>query len=85
MYYGNRNAAAPRYDLDLAAWQLLAAEKLRASLGPAEDLKASSWAREEAGTLGHWIFWPVLGVVVVGLLVIIARLLPKNTGPEPRI
>ncbi len=79
LYYGNDRAARPRYDIDLAARQLLAAPKLKASLGPAEPLKKSafiegSWLAGRAG----WLFWAVLAGVVVALLIVIARLLPKS-------
>jgi hypothetical protein len=79
LYYGNAQASCPRYDIDLVARQLLAAEKAKATLGQAEPLKKSRWS--DAGDLGGkagWIFWVVLGVVVVALLFVIARLLPKS-------
>lgn len=81
LYYGNPQASRPRYDIDLVARQLLAAEKARATLGQDEPSKKSRWA--DAGDLGGkagWIFWVVLGVVVVALLFVISRLLPKNPG-----
>ena len=78
LYFGNRDATSPRYDLELVAPQLLAAEKTKAKLGPAEQLKKSSWIEHERfqGT-GSWIFWIALGGVVIVLLIVIARLLPK--------
>jgi len=81
LYYGNPQASRPRYDIDLVARQLLAAEKVKATLGQAESLKKSAWS-ESAGLSGKagWIFWVVLGVVVVALLVVISRLLPKSPG-----
>jgi hypothetical protein len=82
LYYGNREANAPRYDIDLVARQLLAAEKSKATLGPEQVLKRPSWSEGlQASGTGNWIFWIVLGGVVVGLLVVIARLLPKGTSP----
>jgi hypothetical protein len=44
-------------------------------------LKKSRWS--DAGDLGGkagWVFWVVLGVVVVALLFVISRLLPKSQG-----
>lgn len=81
LYYGNREASRPRYDIDLVARQLLAAEKVKAALGQGESLKKSLWpdTAELRGKAG-WIFWVVLGVVVVALLVVISRLLPKSPG-----
>jgi hypothetical protein len=78
LYYGNREANFPRYDIDLVARQLLAAEKSKAIVGPVELLKKPSWQQSErpTGPTG-WLFWAVLAGVVVGLLFAIARLLPK--------
>ncbi len=76
LYYGNREARAPEYDLALAAPQLLAATKTEAALGAEEALAAAP--RQSAGDpgSGSWIFWGVLGLVVAALLFVIARLLP---------
>ena len=41
LYYGNPQAAAPRYDLSLVAGQLLAADQAEAALGAEEQLKKS--------------------------------------------
>jgi len=81
LYYGNPQASRPRYDIDLVARQLLAAEKSKAALGQAEPLKTSRWSDvgDLSGKAG-WIFWGVLGVVVVALLFVISRLLPKGQG-----
>lgn len=78
-YYGNRKAPSPKYDLSLVAGQLLAAEKLTAALGPEEQLKKATWS-EQLGSTGSAgvVFWAVLVAVVVGLLVVIVRLLPKK-------
>lgn len=81
LYYGNSQASRPRYDIDLVARQLLAAEKHKATLGPAAALKQSRWS--DGGTPGGkagWIFWGVLAGVVVALLFVISRLLPKGQG-----
>jgi len=79
LYYGNRRASFPQYDLDLIAPQLLAEEKSPATLGAAEPLKKTSWGGAEQTTpTGNAIFWVVLGAVVIILLVVIVRLLPKT-------
>jgi hypothetical protein len=78
LYYGNPLAQPPSYDLSLAAGELLAADKTIATLGPEQQLKKSSWAESQALGKGGIVFWGVLAVVVVGLLVIISRLLPKK-------
>jgi len=77
LYYGNPEVSAPSYDLSLVANQLLAADKQTASLSAEEQLKKSFWHDQQAPAKGGMIFWGVLAVVVVGLLLIIARLLPK--------
>lgn len=78
LYYGNPAAHAARYDLSLVARQLVSAPKTKVSLGAETVLKKTrgGGAGEPAGA-GHWIFWAVLGAVVVALLVVLARLLPK--------
>lgn len=79
LYYGNERATKPRYEIDLAARQLLAAPKQKAVLGPEEALEkgaitGGTWLSGRASLL----FWIVLAGVVVALLVIIARLLPRS-------
>ena len=81
LYYGNPRIASPSYDLSLVAGQLLAAQKETASLSAEEQLKKSSWHENEVPGKGGFVFWGILAVVVVGLLVIISRLLPKSQPP----
>ena len=78
LYYGNPHAASPRYDLSLVAGKLLAAEKFPGALANAEQLKKSSWADGGTPGKGGFVLWGILGVVVVGLLIVISRLLPKT-------
>jgi hypothetical protein len=78
LYYGNREVAAPRYDLALVAGQILAAEKNVATLGPEERPRAEGWVSTALqGARGGIAFWVGLALVVVVLLVVVARLLPK--------
>jgi hypothetical protein len=79
LYYGNREVSAPRYDLALVADSLMRADKRVAGLGGAEQLKGARWTEGEplAGAKGL-MFWGVLGLVVIVLLVVISRLLPKG-------
>ena len=79
LYYGNREAGSPQYDLDLMTSQLLSSEQTKASLAAEEILREATW-RERATAPGasHAIFWAVLVLVVVVLLVMISRLLPKQ-------
>lgn len=81
LYYGNAQAAFPRYDLDLVARQIFSAPKIQAKLGPEEPLKGTPLGESLAGTKGNALFWGVLALVVAGLLFVLARMLPKP--PEP--
>ena len=78
LFYGNEEAAAPRYDANLIAAQLLRSERTPAALGPQEILKSERIAETLTGST-RYVFWGVLGVVVIALLVLISRLLPKTT------
>ncbi|MFA5264867.1 MAG: DUF3999 family protein [Opitutaceae bacterium] len=82
LYYGNRVAIAPRYDLALVAAQILAAEKNVATLSDEEKTSSDGWPDKIfVGTRAGILFWGVLALVVIALLVIVAKLLPKP--PEP--
>jgi len=76
LYYGNDEAAAPRYDAKLMAAQLLRSERSAAALGLQETLSSERVTEMLSGS-ARYIFWGVLGIVVVALLVLISRLLPK--------
>lgn len=80
LYYGNPSAASPRYDLSLVAGQLLAAERANARLAAEERLRTSWNDTHKPGKAGV-VFWGILALVVVVLLVIISRLLPKPPKP----
>jgi len=82
LYYGNLNTDAPRYDLALVAGELLAAEKSVATMGAEETLKKSAQTQNWAPGTGGIVFWGILAIVVIGLLVVISKLLPKP--PEPK-
>ena len=79
LYYGNREACTPRYDLNLISAQLLRSDKSSATAGSEEPTKATrSTHGEEATEAGGILFWCVLAGVVAVLLVIVSRLLPKG-------
>jgi hypothetical protein len=79
IYYGNRDVTAPSYDVALIADQLLRAERGEATLGPPEKTDSSTTLVGQTLTgSARYIFWGVLAVVVVALLLLIARLLPKT-------
>ena len=81
LYYGNPRVSSPSYDLSLVAGQLLAAEKNVASLFAEEQLRNSSWYGDQMAGQGGVLFWGILALVVVVLLFIISRLLPKSQPP----
>jgi hypothetical protein len=81
LYYGQPQAAPPRYDLSLVADQLLAAEKDAASLSSEEQLRKTSWRESPMPGQGGLLFWGALTAVVAALLIIIGRLLPKSPPP----
>jgi hypothetical protein len=77
LVYGNPQASAPRYDLSLVAVRLLTAPRNGAKLDP--DEPNSHPAKDLfAGLSGGPIFWGALGLVVVVLLAVVAKLLPKS-------
>jgi hypothetical protein len=81
-YYGNPDASPPRYDLSLVAGQILAAEKSVATLGAEEKARSDGWSAPWlSGLRGGPILWIALGLVVVVLLVVVAKLLPKPPAP----
>jgi hypothetical protein len=77
LYYGHPQAAPPSYDLSLMGSELLTADKAVAELGTEEPLRKTSWAEGQVPGHGGIIFWGILAVVVIGLLAVISRLLPK--------
>lgn len=82
LYYGNRRAAPPRYDLGLVATQVLTADRAVASLGAEEQLTKAGLPEWVPLTgMGSILFWVMLAIVVVVLLAIISRLLPKSAPP----
>ncbi len=79
LYYGNHKASAPHYDLNLVAQELLRSEKAMTAIGSEEVLKARvSTAGEALTGSSRYVFWGVMGMVVIGLLMILARFVPKT-------
>lgn len=73
--YGNAAAVAPRYDLSLVAVKLLTASRSPASIAPGEENPA---ARKSLFSLDRrFLLWGSLALVVVVLLAVVAKLLPK--------
>jgi hypothetical protein len=81
LYYGNSKAVPPQYDLSLVGDQLVLADKAPATLSIEERMQGSATHDKRAAGTGALILWSVLALVVVVLLWLIARLLPKaSTG-----
>jgi len=78
--YGNAKAVAPSYDLDLVASQILAASKSEATLVDA-DPRGLSQPRSSTKSMS-FLFYGALALVVLGLVVVIMRLLPKPANPS---
>ncbi len=76
--YGNREASAPHYDLNLVAGELLRAERF--TVMPTAEENFSSKAAHVGEMLtgsARYIFWAALALVVMALLAIMSRFLPK--------
>jgi hypothetical protein len=82
LLYGHDHIAAPRYDLGLVAHPLLTAGRTPARLGD-EETAPEGFGR---GVLRHLkggvAFWGALSLVVIVLLVVVARMLPKAEAPK---
>jgi hypothetical protein len=77
LYYGHAGAMRPSYDLSLVADQLVTADRAAAALGAEEPLRKSSWRDRLTPGKGGVVFWGILALVVIVLLAVISRLLPK--------
>jgi len=80
LYYGNLDATAPHYDLTLVAGELLKADRNTVAAGPEENLspKPSLVGQTLTGST-RYIFWGALALVVIVLLAIMSRSLPKQS------
>jgi hypothetical protein len=81
LYYGNAKVAQPQYDLSLVGNQLVKAAKSTATLSAEERLKGSALSDSRQSGAGSVALWSTLALVVVVLLWLIARLLPKSPPP----
>jgi hypothetical protein len=82
LFYGNNAVGSPQYDLTLVANQLLRAEKQTASLGMEEEMRKAPWSERQKPGQGGIILWGVLALVVLSLLALIARMIPKQDPPS---
>ena len=79
LYYGNPQATIPRYDLRLVWDELMAADQQAAGLGDEELLRPGM---KKPGTMdagSPWLWLALAGVVIV-LLVVVAKLLPRESA-----
>src|SRR6516225_7315590 len=78
LYYDNPDATAPRYDLSLVAGELLKADRSTVALGTEENLSPkSAFVGQTLTGPTRYIFWGALALVVIVLLAIMSRFLPK--------
>jgi hypothetical protein len=77
--YGNKAANTPRYDLNLVAVKLLTSSRNVAQLATGGQNSTSPLGVSNSIN-GGYVFWAALAVVVVALLVVVAKLLPKPPG-----
>jgi hypothetical protein len=83
LYYGNRQASLPRYDLSLVIPQMLSADKQKVQIAAEELLGNKTWKEGRLpGAKSGVLFWISLALVVVVLLVVISRLLPKGASSD---
>jgi hypothetical protein len=79
LYYGDADAAAPHYDLTLVAGDVLKAERSTVTAGAEENLSPKpSFAGQTLTGSSRYIFWGALALVVIVLLAIMSRFLPKE-------
>ena len=80
LYYGNRRALSPRYDLALVAGELMSADRSAATLGV--ESPESPVGRPEGSTsvAGGLFFWGVLVLLTLVLVAVIVRLFPRRAG-----
>jgi hypothetical protein len=82
LYYGNPEAEAPNYDLQLVRAELGKADALAVVMGPEEALSAATRRRAAGTDVGSpWLWAALVGVVVI-LLVVVARLLPAAPAAD---
>lgn len=82
LFYGNDEARAPAYDLQLVAPQLLSEEKNPAKLSEPSSSEPSAPLLQFIK--GGVLLWSSLVLVVASLLFAIARLLPKPPQPPAK-
>jgi hypothetical protein len=80
LYYGNRGALPPRYDLTLVAGELTSADRSAATLGAETPESPVVRPGESTSGAGGLFFWGVLVLLTLVLLAVIIRLFPRQAG-----
>lgn len=79
LYYGQDEAARPRYDINIISREILSVIPADAQLGPEEVLRAGNWWEVPVPSgATQYFFWVILAAVAGGLLFVIAKLLPAE-------
>jgi len=78
LLYGRGDVESPSYDLALLRPRLLGAPATELSAGPEQTVQQPAMS-----ALPMTLFWIILGVAVVAMLVVIARLIVKGGPPDP--
>lgn len=81
LLYANPAASRPKYDLGLLADEVLASPRVTAVFDGVTTVVTS---RTTISFSSPWILWTVLALVVVGLLLVMAKLLPKPGDGGPK-
>ncbi|MDB6167729.1 MAG: hypothetical protein JWM88_593 [Verrucomicrobia bacterium] len=79
LVYGNKAANAPHYDLSLVAAKLLTSTRHEAKLAESDAAEDGDGGNVFSNLDPRLVFWGALALVVVSLLLIVAKLLPKAT------
>jgi hypothetical protein len=82
LYYDNPHASPPVYDLSLVRAELMAADKQTATLGQEELFKAVTRRSERDLSAGSPWLWAALAVIIIFMLFIVAKILPKETDHQ---
>ena len=82
LYYGNPGAFAPRYDVRLVEAAVTKADAITGQLGPEEALSPTSADSSPSPNGSPWL-WIALGAVVLGLIGVMAKMLPKAEPSAP--
>ncbi|MEZ5299765.1 MAG: hypothetical protein R3F11_03720 [Verrucomicrobiales bacterium] len=78
LFYGNKMAMAPDYDLGTAMASIRRAPRSEAALGAEVELEAAGRGPSEIGGRPGWLFWIAIAAAVAVLLGVLAKLLPKG-------